>query len=101
MHQLCLEHADAARRRLSKARPRAVEGTHHLLARIDPLKDAVYGSGEPTGEAHANMKAAMVAAGIFRSGTMRPPTVMPSREELRHIEAAVAATGLERFEAAE
>ena len=33
-----------------------------IQARIDPLKDAVYGAGEPTGEAHANMKAAMVAA---------------------------------------
>ena len=46
-----------------------------IQAQIDPLKDAVYGGGEPTGEAHANMKAAMVAAGIFKSGTMRPPTV--------------------------
>src|SRR5207244_964263 len=39
-----------------------------IQARIDPLKDAVYGSGEPTGEAHANMKAAMVAAGLCKSG---------------------------------
>jgi 4-hydroxy-tetrahydrodipicolinate synthase len=70
-------------------------------ARIDPLKNAVYGGGEPTGEAHANMKAAMVAAGIFRSGTMRPPTVAPSREELQRIEAAVAAAGSLRLVAAE
>ena len=35
-----------------------------IQARIDPLKDAVYGGGEPTGEAHANMKAAMVAVRI-------------------------------------
>jgi len=47
------------------------------------------------------MKAAMVAAGIFRSGTMRPPTVMPSREELLRIEAAITAAGLGRAEAAE
>ena len=33
-----------------------------LQGLIDPLKNAVYGSGEPTGEAHACMKAAMVAA---------------------------------------
>ena len=72
-----------------------------IQARIDPLKDAVYGGGEPTGEAHANMKAAMVAARIFKSGAMRPPTVMPSCEELRRIEAAVAAAGLGRAEAAE
>jgi hypothetical protein len=43
----------------------------------------------------------MVAAGIFRSGTMRPPTVMPSSEEPRRIEGAVAAAGLARAEAAE
>lgn len=71
-----------------------------IQSRIDPLKEAVYGAGEPTGEAHANMKAAMVAAGIFRSATMRPPTVMPSKDELRRIEAAVAGAGLSRPAAA-
>ena len=65
-----------------------------IQAKIDPLKDAVYGAGEPTGEAHANMKAAMVAAGIFRSGTMRPPTVMPNKTELARIEAAVKNAGI-------
>lgn len=72
-----------------------------IQAQIDPLKDAVYGGGEPTGEAHANMKAAMVAAGIFKSGTMRPPTIAPSRKELAQIEAAVAAAGLKPAAAAE
>jgi len=61
---------------------------------IDPLKNAVYGSGEPTGEAHACMKAAMVAAGIFTSARMRRPTVEPSAEELRRIDAAVKAAGV-------
>lgn len=65
-----------------------------IQAKVDPLKDAVYGAGEPTGEAHANMKAAMVAAGIFKSGAMRPPTVMPNAAELARIEAAVANAGL-------
>ena len=72
-----------------------------IQARIDPLKDAVYGAGEPTGEAHANMKAAMVAAGIFKNGTMRPPTIAPNRAELKAIEAAVAAAGLKPAAAAE
>jgi 4-hydroxy-tetrahydrodipicolinate synthase len=72
-----------------------------LQAQIDPLKDAVYGGGEPTGEAHANMKAAMVAVGIFKSGTMRPPTIAPDRKELAQIEAAVAAAGLKSAAAAE
>ena len=71
-----------------------------IQARIDPLKDAVYGGGEPTGEAHANMKAAMVAAGIFKSGTMRPPTITPDHKELAQIANAVAAAGLKPAAAA-
>ena len=63
-------------------------------ALIDPLKDAVYGTGEPTAEAHACMKAAMQAAGILGSATVRPPTHAPSAQELVRIRAAVAASGL-------
>lgn len=65
-----------------------------IQGRIDPLKDAVYGEGEPTGEAHACMKAAMAAAGIFHGATVRPPTIAPSPEELARIEAAVRQAGL-------
>lgn len=65
-----------------------------VQALIDPLKQAVYGDGEPTGEAHACMKAAMAAAGLIARGTVRPPTVPPSAEELRRIEIAVRGAGL-------
>lgn len=65
-----------------------------VQALIDPLKQAVYGDGEPTGEAHACMKAAMAAAGLIARGTVRPPTVPPSAEELRRIDAAVRGAGL-------
>ncbi|HEX7711941.1 MAG TPA: dihydrodipicolinate synthase family protein [Sphingomonadaceae bacterium] len=61
---------------------------------IDPLKDAVYGLGEPTGEAHACMKQAMVAAGIFDRATVRPPTVAPSGAEIASIEVAVRNAGI-------
>ena len=71
-----------------------------LQGMIDPLKDAVYGDGEPTGEAHACMKAAMAAAGIFDRGVVRPPTIAPSPEELTRIQAAVKAAGLVRSSAA-
>lgn len=64
-----------------------------IQAVIDPLKNAVYGTGEPTGEAHACMKAAMQAAGILSDATVRPPTVPPSAAELARIRAAVAAAG--------
>lgn len=65
-----------------------------LQGLIDPLKNAVYGSGEPTGEAHACMKAAMVSAGIFKSARMRPPTIEPSAVELARIDEAVRAAGI-------
>lgn len=71
-----------------------------IQARIDPLKEAVYGAGEPTGEAHACMKAAMAAAGILDSARVRPPTIPPSEAELARISAAVKAAGLTRRPAA-
>lgn len=72
----------------------------HIQGLIDPLKQSVYGDGEPTGEAHACMKAAMAAAGIFDRGTVRPPTIAPSSEELARIKAAVENAGLSQRPAA-
>jgi 4-hydroxy-tetrahydrodipicolinate synthase len=71
-----------------------------IQSTIDPLKDAVYGEGEPTGEAHACMKAAMAAAGIFDRATVRPPTIAPSPDELTRIAAAVRNAGLAQRSAA-
>jgi len=61
---------------------------------IDPVKDAVYGAGEPTGEAHGRMKEAMAIAGIIRSGTVRPPTHEPTAEEAAQIRAALKHAGV-------
>ena len=73
-------------------------GDLHLAMRlqgmIDPLKDAVYGAGEPTGEAHGRMKAAMQVAGVIRDATVRPPTHAPNAEEMAAIRHAVGAAGL-------
>ena len=71
-----------------------------IQALIDPLKEAVYGGGEPTGEAHACMKAAMQAAGILRDATVRPPTIAPSAAEMARIHAAIEAAGLRERAAA-
>jgi 4-hydroxy-tetrahydrodipicolinate synthase len=71
-----------------------------IQALIDPVKDAVYGEGEPTGEAHACMKAAMAFAGIFDRSTVRPPTIAPSEAELKRIALAVEAAGLNKRKAA-
>jgi len=65
-----------------------------VQARITPLKEAVYGAGEPTGEAHARMKAAMRFAGVLDSAHVRPPTKMPTEAENAQIRAALAHAGL-------
>jgi 4-hydroxy-tetrahydrodipicolinate synthase len=61
---------------------------------ITPLKDAVYGGGEPTGEAHARMKAGMYLAGVIDSPTVRPPTEAPNDSEMTALRAAVQNAGL-------
>ena len=62
--------------------------------RINVLKEAVYASGEPSGDAHARMKTAMMMAGIFRSNLTRPPIQPPSGPLLERIREAVEQSGL-------
>jgi 4-hydroxy-tetrahydrodipicolinate synthase len=65
-----------------------------LQERINPLKDAVYGGGEPTGDAHARMKMAMYLAGILKSPAIQPPTELPTGGELKAIEDALRDAGM-------
>jgi len=67
-----------------------------IQAVITPLKDAVYGGGEPTGEAHARMKAGMYLAGVLDDATVRPPTEAPDAREMAALRAAVEQAGLLR-----
>jgi 4-hydroxy-tetrahydrodipicolinate synthase len=71
-----------------------------LQGRINPLKDVVYGGGEPTGEAHARMKMAMYLAGILKSPAVQPPTNLPTGAELQAIKDAVRNAGMMQREAA-
>ncbi len=72
-----------------------------LQLRINPLKDAVYGSGEPTGDAHARMKTAMVLSGRMRSATVQPPIRLPGADEVELIRRALDDAGLLARQAAE
>jgi 4-hydroxy-tetrahydrodipicolinate synthase len=65
-----------------------------VQALITPLKDAVYGGGEPTGEAHARMKAGMYLAGVLDNATVRPPTEAPDAHEMDALRTAVHQAGL-------
>lgn len=65
-----------------------------LQFEINPLKQVVYGFGEPTGEAHARMKSAMALAGILKSPVVRRPTNLPTGADLAKIRDAVRNAGL-------
>jgi 4-hydroxy-tetrahydrodipicolinate synthase len=65
-----------------------------LQTRINPLKDVVYGGGEPTGDAHARMKMAMYLAGRFKSPVVSPPIRQPEGEALQAIRNALRAAGM-------
>ena len=71
-----------------------------LQFEINPLKQAVYGSGEPTGEAHARMKMAMYLAGLLNSPVVRRPTNQPAGSELEAIKQALKGAGMLQKEAA-
>ncbi len=68
----------------------------HTQSLITPLKDAVYGGGEPTGEAHARMKAGMFLAGVLSDPTVRPPTEAPNANEMEVLREAVKHAGLNK-----
>jgi 4-hydroxy-tetrahydrodipicolinate synthase len=68
--------------------------------RIWPVKEAVYGAGEPSGDAHARMKEGMAIRGIFRSALVRPPVLKPSAEEIAAMKAALERSGVPRVDLA-
>lgn len=63
--------------------------------RIFPLKKAVYGMGEPSGDAHARLKEALVQRGVLQSAIARPPVPDLSKEEKGAIARALSAAGVE------
>jgi 4-hydroxy-tetrahydrodipicolinate synthase len=66
--------------------------------RIWPVKEAVYGAGEPSGDAHARMKEGLALRGLFRSALARPPVLPPSAEEVAAMTAALEASGVPRID---
>jgi 4-hydroxy-tetrahydrodipicolinate synthase len=56
---------------------------------VSRMSAAIYGTGEPTGEAHARMKEVLYQRGIFSSALMRPPLLPLSQEEKDGVTAAI------------
>jgi len=65
-----------------------------IQARINVLKNVVYASDEPTGDAHSRMKTAMMIAGRLRSALTRPPITSPPPATVEQIRKAVEQSNL-------
>jgi 4-hydroxy-tetrahydrodipicolinate synthase len=63
--------------------------TRVLEQKIAPMASAIYGIGQPSGEAHARMKYAIYKRGIFSSPLMREPVLPIHQKEKDEIEAAL------------
>lgn len=68
--------------------------TRELETKIAPMSSAIYGVGQPSGEAHARMKYAIYKRGIFSSPLMREPVLPIMDNEKRQIEEALKTAGL-------
>ena len=71
-----------------------LHAAREIQNRIFPLKEVVYASSEPSSEAHARMKTAMMLAGRMKSNRVRRPIGVPSGEILQKITDAVRKAGL-------
>lgn len=64
--------------------------TRELQEQVFPMAEAIYGIGEPSGDAHARMKEALAQRGVFKSAFMRPPILPLTEAEKRKVADAVA-----------
>ena len=72
--------------------------TRQLQDAIFPMAEAIYGIGQPSGEAHARMNEALYQRGVFSSPLMREPVLPLSDEEKREVTAALRISGLQRVD---
>lgn len=70
-------------------------GARRVQESVYPLARLVYRFGEPSGDAHQRMKAAMTLQGRFPSMVVRPPLRPLPDEEVQRIEAELAVAGYE------
>lgn len=68
--------------------------TREYEKKIAPMAEAIYGIGQPSGEAHARMKEAIYQRGIFSSPLMREPVLPIHQKEKDEITAALKNAGL-------
>lgn len=69
-----------------------------LQDRIFPMAAAIYGIGEPSGEAHARMKEALKQRGLFRSALMRLPVLPLSAAEIARVTSSLSEAGAKKVQ---
>lgn len=62
--------------------------------RIEPISQGIYGSGQPSGEAHARLKEALVQRGVFSSSLMKLPMVLINDKERQGVKEGLKESGL-------
>lgn len=65
--------------------------TRELQDRIFPMAEAIYGIGQPSGEAHARMNEALYQRGVFSTPLMREPVLPLDEAEKAEVCAALQA----------
>ena len=64
--------------------------------RIFPMAEAIYGIGQPSGEAHARLKEALRQRGHFDNALMREPVLPLDEKEIQQVANAIKAAGLSK-----
>jgi len=63
--------------------------TRQLQEQIFPMAEAIYGIGQPSGDAHARMKEALKQREIFSSALMRPPVLPLTDADIGKVTGAI------------
>lgn len=71
-----------------------LERCRKVQDRILPLSQAIYGIGQPSGEAHARLKYMLYKRGKLNSPLMRPPVLPLDEDEKKNVEEALEKAGL-------
>ena len=66
--------------------------------RIYHISQVIYGGGQPSGEARAKLKEALVQRGIFKSGLMRKPVLPLNQEKKDWIAMGLKNSGLPKVD---
>ena len=62
--------------------------------RIYHISQAIYGGGQPSGEAHARLKETLYQRGIFKNAIMRKPVLPLDQEEKDWVAEGIKKSGL-------